>query len=255
MVWQEIPNAGRRPLETPEVLASSAKQQRRAMPLLTNHPCIVRYGFGNELYVDRNVSSQVAQFEDICRQMHPACPVYGPDPVCDAQRHGPHWFRIPVEYDIYNQAQSLTVGPDNPLEWTEYGASGASSVQTLKRIIPPESLWPIEENDPHWTWHNGFRAYIDNSWLMPEIYRAVFGELPDLETEVRASQFVQAESLRYANQAHRRRKWHRSGCVSWTFNEPWPNAAHGCIVEYYGLPKMVLYYTRASYAPVDASAE
>jgi hypothetical protein len=72
---------------------------------------------------------------------------------------------------------------------------------------------------------------------------------------VRASQLVQAEGLRYANQAMRRFKWHRSACASWTYNEPWPNAAHGCIVEYYGRPKLAYYYTRNAYAPVDVSAE
>jgi beta-mannosidase len=90
---------------------------------------------------------------------------------------------------------------------------------------------------------------------MSQIYRPLFNELKDLGTEVQVSQFAQAEGLRYANQAHRRHKWHRSACVSWTFNEPWPNAAHGCVVEYYGQPKMAYYYARDSYAEVDVSAE
>ena len=25
--------------------------------------------------------------------------------------------------------------------------------------------------------------------------------------------------------------------ASWTFDEPWPNAAHGCVIDYYGQTK------------------
>jgi beta-mannosidase len=85
-------------------------------------------------------------------------------------------------------------------------------------------------------------------------YLQLFGELPDLDTTVRCSQFVQAEGLRYANQSMRRHKWHRSACTSWTYNEPWPNAAHGCVVEYFGRPKMAYYYVKQSYAALDISA-
>ena len=255
MLLQEMPHAGRRPLETPQALANDAAQQRQVMRRLMNHPSIARYGFGNELYIDPSTSSQVGQFMDICHELDPTRPAAGPDPVTTAQRHGPHWFSIPGEYGVYNTGYALTDGPGNPNEWSEYGASGASCVETLTRIIPADHLWPIRNGDPYWRWHKGLDAYAGNTWLLPENYRHLFGELPDLATEVRASQFAQAEGLRYADQSQRRHEWHRSGCYAWTFNEPWPNAAHGCVVEYYGRPKMAFYYARGAYAPVDVSAE
>lgn len=255
LVWQEMPHAGSIPLETDTILATEAEQQRKVLPLLINHPCIYRYGFGNELYMTRRNSKQVAQFEDICKEMDPTRPAVGPSPVVEYQRHGPHWFYIPGEYNLYNTGYPLTAGPDNPVEWSEYGSSGSSSLQTLKRIMPTTDLWPLPYSAPVMQWHNATRAYTPTDWLKPEIYTALFGELPDPETEIRASQFAQSEGLRYANQSHRREKWHRSGCYMWTFNEPWPNVAHGSIVEYYGLPKMALYYVRNSYAQVDVSAE
>jgi beta-mannosidase len=255
MLLQEMPHAGRRPLETPQALANEGAQQRQVMRRLMNHPSIVRYGFGNELYIDSTNSSQVAQFKDVCKELDPTRPAVGPDPVTVAQRHGPHWFFIPGEYGVYKTGYPLTDGPGNPNEWSEYGASGASSVETLKRIIPADHLWPIRNGDPFWRWHKALDAYVLNTWLLPENYRHLFGELPDLETEVRASQFVQAEGLRYADQSQRRHEWHRSGCYAWSYNEPWPNAAQGCVVEYYGRPKMAYYYQRDAYAPIDVSAE
>jgi beta-galactosidase/beta-glucuronidase len=77
-----------------------------------------------------------------------------------------------------------------------------------------------------------------------------FDSLADV---VRASQFTQAEAYRFAYQAGRRRKWHRSLMASWTFDEPWPNCAHGSVVDYYGRPKHAFYAVRAALATVDVS--
>jgi len=255
MLFQEFPNAGARLSETDAALAITGREVRRILPLLMNHPCIVRYGGGNEWYRNAQSSRQMAQLRKICNETDPTRPYHDPDPECIAQRHAPHGYDWAQHYRTYNTGYPLTGGPDNPLEWTEYGASGASSVETLQRIMPAEHLWPIRPSDPYWTWHKAFGAYGDDNWLASAQYLHLFGELPDLETTVRASQFVQAEGLRYANQSMRRFKWHRSACASWTYNEPWPNAAHGCVVEYYGRPKMAYYYTRNAYAPVDVSAE
>ncbi len=254
MLFQEFPNAGPRLPETDEALAITARETRQILPLLVNHPCIVRYGGGNEWYRTAQDSRQMAQLRNICNDFDPTRPYHDPDPEVIAQRHGPHWYDHAQHYRTYNTGRPLTAGPDDPLEWTEYGASGASSVETLKRIMPPESLWPVRDSDPHWIWHKAFRAFGAGNWLAPAEFSYLFGDPPDLETMVRCSQFVQAEGLRYANQAMRRRKWHRSACAFWTFNEPWPNAAHGCVVEFYGRPKMAYYYAKQSYAPVDISA-
>lgn len=254
-VVQEFPHAGRRPLETVDALAADAAQIRSALKALSNHPCIIRYGFGNELYLDDSTSLQVKQFKEICREEDPSRPAFDPDPVPTIQRHGPHWFHFNEDYKTYNTGLPLTLGPGNPVSWTEYGAAGMSSVKSIRAIMPAEHQWPIDSVNPYWQWHKAFTAYGRERWLDRENYRMLFGELPDMETECRCSQWAQSEGLRYASQSHRRMKWRRSECTIWTLNEPWPNAAHGCIVEYSGIPKMAYYYVRSSFAAVDISAE
>lgn len=278
LIYQEMPHGFAAPLETTEILANVAKEQRQVMPLLINHPSLFRYGFGNELAVTRENSMHVRQFENICAEIDPTRAVNGSDPVPGYQRHGPYYFRFPGVYNQYNTGLPIEYfnGPVNPVENSEYGTSGASSIETIKRVIPEEkNRWPISSLDgiskvnpvtngtlptaidSIWRWHNGLQAFDPLCWLVPDTYRGLFGELPvpDLETEIKMSQFVQAEGLRYANQSQRRAKWHRSGCFMWTFNEPWPNVAHGSIVEYYGLPKMAFYYVRNSYAQVNVSVK
>jgi beta-galactosidase/beta-glucuronidase len=253
MLFAEFPNAGARLPETEAALAIAGRETREILPLLMNHPSVVRYGGGNEWYRDATNSRQMAQLRAICNEVDPTRPYHDPDPETIAQRHGPHSY-YPAFYQEFNTGRPRSIGTDNPIEWTEYGASGASSVETLRSIMPPEALWPIRSDDPYWIWHKAFHAFGADNWMGSAQYRRLFGELPDLETTVRASQFTQAEALRSANQAMRRFRWHRSACACWTYNEPWPNAAHGCIVEYSGRPKMAYYYVKQSYAPVDVLA-
>ncbi len=275
LVYQEMPNAFAQPLETPEIFANVSKEQQQVMPLLINHPSVFRYGFGNELVLTRENSIHVRLYEKICSELDPHRAVIASDPIPGMQRHGPYYFRFPGTYNQYNTGYPREyAGPANPVEFSEYGASGASSFETIKRVIPEEKdRWPISPLDSFfkgapinngplptiidsvWRWHNGLHAFDPLCWLVPETYRSIFGESSDLETEIKMSQFVQSEGYRYANQSHRRAKWHRSGCFMWTFNEPWPNVAHGSIVEYYGLPKMALYYVRNSFAQIDVSAK
>ncbi len=253
MLFAEFPNGGVPLPENDEALEITASETRQILPLLMNHPSIVRYAGGNEWYTNAQNSRQMAQLRQICNEVDPTRPFHDPDPETIGQRHGPHGYEYETHYQMFNTGYPLTAGPDDPFEWNEYGSSGASSLETLKRIMPEESLWPVSLSDPYWIWHKGVNAYGPENWLAPSQYTRLFGQLPDLETTIRCSQFVQAEGLRYANQSHRRNKWHRSAFASWTLNEPWPNAAHGCLVEYYGTPKMAYYYAKKSCAPVDVS--
>lgn len=276
LVYQEMPNVFAAPLDTPEILKNMAQEQREVMPLLINHPSVFRYGFGNELDLFRENSVHVRQYEAICAELDPYRPAHGSDPNPGYQRHGPYSFAFPAGYVAYNTGQPKDHGPVNAIEVTEYSVSGASSFETIQKIIPEKVRWPISPLDTLkkllpdfpkeltplptaidsvWLWHNGLASYGPLTWLAPDIYRSLFGEQPTLEEEIRSSQFAQAEGYRYANQTHRRANWHRSGSYMWTFNEPWPNAAHGSIVEYYGRPKMAFYYTRNSYAQINVSAK
>jgi beta-mannosidase len=276
LVYQEMPNAFAGPLDTPEILKNMAQEQREVMPLLINHPSVFRYGFGNELDLFSENSKHVRQYESISAEMDPQRPAHGSDPNPAYQRHGPYSFPFPAGYVTYNTGLPRDHGPSNAIEVTEYSVPGASSFETIEKIIPEETRWPISSldtlkkllpdfpraltplptaTDSVWLWHNGLASFGPLTWLAPDVYRSLFGEQPTLQEEIRSSQFAQAEGYRYANQTHRRGKWHRSGSYMWTFNEPWPNAAHGSIVEYYGKPKMAFYYTRKSYAQVNVSAK
>ena len=70
----------------------------------------------------------------------------------------------------------------------------------------------------------------------------------------RATQFLQADGLRYAVEADRRRKYHNSGTLPWQFNEPYPMAACTSAVDYFASPKPAYYAVARAYAPLTVTA-
>jgi hypothetical protein len=221
-------------------------------------------------------------FEDTLRALDPTRMTRQADPTTVGQRHdawGGRWpevgschsanfdgpeccngdpdhTRPGCRYDTHDG------GPGDPFEWSEFGSNAMSDIQTLRHVMPAESLTPATVGDSMWGVHKA------GMWLDQGLWTAAFapasvspaaadavGAAPfrSMEEIVAISQWIQAEAYRYAYQAGRRRKWHRSLMASWTFDEPWPNAAHGCVVDYYGLSKMAFYTVRQSMAMLDVS--
>ena len=80
-----------------------------------------------------------------------------------------------------------------------------------------------------------------------------------LEAEVYSTQFVQAEAMRHAFEAFRRR-WQRSGAracggaLVWQLNDCWPVASWASL-DYFGRWKALHYAAKRFYAPVLLSVE
>ena len=151
-------------------------------------------------------------------------------------------------------------GPGDPFEWSEGGAVGMSDLETLREILPPSSLTPSAVGDSLWGFHKagsgpqGGGMWLDEAgWAPLFVSDGKAASFRSMQAVVRASQFAQAEAYRFIYQAGRRRKPHRSLLATWTFDEPWPNAAHGSIIDYYGRPKMAFSAVKAACAMVDIS--
>ena len=154
--------------------------------------------------------------------------------------HGP-WEHQGLEgqFTLYNRGASLL--------HSEFGVEGIANRRTLDATIPPDRQWPVSLDNPAW-------FHLGAWWLKEATLRAAFGPLPDVDTTVRAAQFLQADGLCYAVEADRRRKYHNSGTLPWQFNEPYPMAACTSAVDYYTRPKPAYYAVAAAYEPVHVSA-
>ncbi|MCD9020624.1 hypothetical protein [Cohnella silvisoli] len=239
------------PSQDPHFLELLKETAIHALKAKRNHVSLACWSGGNELtdrdgrpatYEDENISllkSLVEQYDPM-RYFLPTS-ASGPSEFLLADRpgmnedvHGPWKYAGPEEhYRLFNESDSLL--------HSEFGVDGCCSVQSMKRFLPEKDLAVTSVLDNLVWRHQG------EWWDTLERSKLMFGEMADLEQLAAASQWVQAEGLRYALEANRRRKYRNSGSIVWQFNEPWPNVSCTSLVDYYGIPKLAYYGVRNAY--------
>lgn len=272
MVLQEFPMSSSGcddvPSRNPEFLKLLYTAAVYTMKQKRNHVSLTFWDGGNELtdarYLGRpDHEGHPATFEDptlamlrgLAESLTPEVQMLpssasGPNALLNADTpgqnhdvHGP-WGYMGVEghYDLYNRSDSIVHG--------EFGCGGMSNYESICRFTPEADRHvATSEENRIWAHHSGgWDTYAFREQLM-------FGDLREmpLEDYVKVSQFIQAEALRYALEANRRRQWRNVGEMTWQFNEPWPNMQCSNVLDYYGGKKLAYYALRDAYAPVLAS--
>jgi len=261
MVWQEfiqsssgIENVPSTDAKFLELLKSTAEH---AVKTKRNHVCHTVWSGGNELRDEDGKpityeNLNIGMLKDIVEKYDPGklflpSSASGPNEFLDIEQLGKNhdvhgnWKYGGVEehYRIFNRSDSLL--------HSEFGVDGCSSFQSLKKFLGEKNLVLTDvKNNLVWRHHGEWWDTLGRDI-------EIFGQFSSLEQFIKASQFIQAEGIRYALEANRRRKFKNSGSIVWQFNEPWPNAYCTSLVEYYGYPKMAYYWLRTAYSPVHAS--
>lgn len=253
MIWQEFIQSSSGidnvPSKRPEFLKLAAETAEWAVPARRNHVSLTFWSGGNELryaddtpsdYADENIAilKEIVDRLDPDRLMLPTSasgPIAWQDnsrPELNHDIHGPWKYAgSKGHYALYN---------DSPIQLhSEFGCDGMTNMPMLTRYLAPENRDRIHTVKTNLTWqHHG-------EWWDTYEYRdrPMFGEMNgDLETYVAVSQFMQAEGIRYALEAHRRRAWRNCGSIVWQMNEPWPNTSCTNLVDYDMQPKMAYWY-------------
>jgi beta-mannosidase len=263
LIWQEFHHSSsgvdNRPPADDEYLAYIEQLARQMVPLRRNHAALAIWCGGNELMEDNSVPltdahPALARLKAIVQELDPeriwlptssSGPVEGSDPKLAGTGqmhdvHGPWQYQGPKEqYRFFNTI--------DPLYHSEFGAEGAANLYTLKRYLSPKYHFPPDATNPAWVHHGSW-------WLHREKLEEMFGKFTDIATFVRASQWMQAEGLRYVIEADRRRKWHTSGSSPWQLNEAFPNASCTNSIDYLGLTKPAFWWVRRGYEPTHISA-
>ncbi len=255
LVWQEFPmsSAGisNLPPADPAYLARLEAYAGPVVKARRNHPSLALWGGGNELTEEGNrpltpdhayarcLQAVVEQF-DPERQFRSSSPL-GPEFDADPEK-GELWdVHGPWEYSQrWPGPQYWRFNAINPLLHSEMGLPGESSLATQQRFLPGSKS--VRQN-PARRHHGG------DWWDHQATIEKVFGPLEDDEQFILASQWLQAEGLRYAVEASRRRWPHTAGVFPWQLNEPWPLAVCTSAVEYTGQPKLAYYAVKQAYRP------
>jgi beta-mannosidase len=265
MVWQEFIQSSsgieNNPSTDPEFIDLMVGEAEHIIPRKRNHPSLVLWCGGNELSAapDQPLDDShplLAALKSVVERLDPdrfwlptsptgrvfmnSLANIELDPSGLHDVHGPWEYQgLTRHYELYNRSISLL--------HSEFGVEGLTNRKSLNATIAPENQWPATLDNPIYQ-HRG--AW----WNQQASWHTVFGAIEDIETLTHATQFLQAEGLRYALESDRRRKYHNSGTLPWQFNEPYPMATSTSAVDYYGQPKPSYYAVARAYQPLLVSA-
>ena len=265
MVWQEFIQSSsgidNTPSTSEEYIQALTQAAEQIVPRKRNHPSLTVWCGGNELSggteqpLDDShpvllALKSVVKRLDPDRLWLPTSPsgrvfsnsleTIAMDPSALHDVHGPWEYQgVTGQCDLYNRGTSLL--------HSEFGVEGITNLRTLNATMEQDHQWPVTLDNPYW-FHRG--AW----WVKRPMWDRTFGELNSIEELVRATQFMQADGLRYSLESDRRRKYHNSGTLPWQFNEPYPMAACTSAVDYYARPKPAYYAVARAYVPLLLSA-
>ncbi|MDC7235625.1 MAG: glycoside hydrolase family 2 TIM barrel-domain containing protein [Spirochaetales bacterium] len=129
----------------------------------------------------------------------------------------------------------------------ELTAASAPNVESLKKFIPEDELWPMGLS---WGYH---WADLD---ILKNLNFEVFDDyrMGSLEEFVEATQIAQGTVLQFALETYRRRKPKMSGVALCHFITHWPDIKWG-LLDYYGVKKESFDFVRQSYQPLLPSIQ
>lgn len=266
LVWQEFIQSSSGidnvPSEDAQFIQFLVRNAEHIIRARRNHPALAVWSGGNELHASQDALCderhpalaalrEAVQRLDPGRHWVPTSPAGGvfgfgiPGSDTEAQKmqdvHGPWEYQgLRKHYDLYNQGRSLL--------HSEFGVEGITNTRALNHTLPAENQWPVSLNNPFW-------EHLGAWWVKESVWQEVFGEpFKNIQTALRATQFLQADGLRYAIEAERRRMYKNGGSMPWQFNEPYPMAACTSAVDYFSEPKPVYYTVARAYQPLSITA-
>ncbi len=249
------------PASDPSFVELMAAEARAIVPLRRNHPSLLLWCGGNELADDRPLdearSPVLAALRDVVTELDPdrawlPTSPSGPtfhnrldeirrDPDGQWDVHGPWEHQGLIDHNaLYDAGTSLLA--------SEFGVEGMANRRLHEALIDPPHRWPASRSNPVY-------RHLGDWWNDEPLVQAAFGGgIDDLDTLRRASQQLQADGLRYAVEANRRR-WPRSaGTLPWQLNESFPNAWCTTAVDHRGDPKPAYFGVARAYRPVHVCA-
>ena len=243
LIWLEFPlacnnyNAGEHYLSVLEAEGSAIIRKYR------HHACITLWCGGNELFnswsgmTDQSLALRL--LNKLTYDLAPEIPYIMTSPL-DGMKHG--------GYTFLDRATGLDpfalFGASDGTTYTEFGSPGTADVETLKKIIPADELYPPKPGGA-WEEHHGFNAWGADAWLCPDtLYR--FGDVTDLESLVETSAWLQGMGYKGIFESARQQWPQCSMAINWCWCEPWICAVNNSLIGYGGKIKPAYYDVQAS---------
>ncbi|MBR5140606.1 MAG: glycoside hydrolase family 2 [Clostridia bacterium] len=268
MVWQDFAMACAQYPDRDDFNKNLKEEATSVIRKLRNHPSIILWAGDNEIdacfpqydpnknEATRSILPKCVRDNDLNRPYLPSSPYISPkmyEAGVRSQVHG----SILVEDHLwgprdYFKSDFYTTNKAHFV--SETGYHGCPSLESIKKFITPEKVWPYRNNS-EWTLHssdqNGNDARV---MLMENQVRQLFGEVPtDPEEYVLASQISQAEAKKYFIERMRVGRPEKTGIIWWNLLDGWPQMSDA-VVDYYFTKKLAYGYIKRSQAPFVIAA-
>jgi beta-mannosidase len=234
LVWQEFIQSSSGiesvPSDDRDFVATMVSDARQIVPRLRRHPSLAIWCGGNELDGDDS-TPVLGALRDVVRALDPERAWLPTSPLGEKDVHGPWEHQGLRKHTEHYDTRTSRLH-------SEFGVEGMTNRAALEAVIAKEHRWPCDRTNPVYE-HLG--AWWNNAALVQEIFG---GEIGDVDTMRRASQWLQYDGLRYAVEATIRRG---AGVIPWQLNEPFPNAWCTCAVDYHGEPKPAYFGVARAY--------
>jgi exo-1,4-beta-D-glucosaminidase len=186
---------------------------------MRNHPSVLAWLNGSDFPPPARVERA---YLDVLRKLEWSKPVLSnatdtPGPVSGpsgVKMRGPYDY-VPPSYWLTDTEKGGAFGFA-----TEMGPGGAvPPLDSLKAMLPPEHLWPIDE---FWKFHAGGDEFKDLN-LFTEALEARYGKATGVEDYARKAQALAYENHRAMFEAFGRNKYTATGVIQWMLNNAWPS--------------------------------
>ncbi len=253
MVWQEFPLACNNYPDKDAYLNVLEKEATSIVKRLREHPSVVLWCGGNELFNSwsgmTNQSLALRILDRVTLGLDRWTPFIMTSPVWGVA-HGPY-VNI-VDDNTGEEAITLMTRSDHTA-YTEFGCPGPAPLDYIKKYISDEDLgtfFGLQLADPTgkthggvanldeklknpWFLHHAIKAHypFDTWFRVNEIYR-YFGKTDSLEDCCEFGQIIQGACYKVMFE-QARIKWPRTSmAINWDFNEPWPCYAGNSLIAY-----------------------
>ena len=270
LVWQDFMLACETPPQDSNFKEARREEIASVIKKLRQHPSLAIWSGDNEC--DENFFHGLpirwkTSMNSISRQLVPAV-VFEHDPARDYLPSSPYLCdEIKEKNCRYASPEQHLWGPrdnwKNPFYLyntaifaSEIGYHGMSSVESVKKFIPAESINARSVDDPNWANHAAQPFSLNNGsysyriGLMNDQVMNTWGFMPEsLEEYASASQSVQAEAVKSFIEGFRIKKWEKTGLIWWNVIDCWPQFSDA-VVDYYYDKKLAFYYIKNVQKPV-----
>jgi len=263
MVWQDFAMACAQYPETDAFKACIQEEVTAIIRKLRTHPSIVVWAGDNEVdacfpmydpnenLITRHWIPVCVRDNDVGRPYLPSSPYISERMFLKGQRSQVPGSRLPEEHtwgprdyfksDFYKNNTAHFI--------SEAGYHGCPSLDSIKKFITPERVWPYH-NNPEWILHSSDQKGCDSRvMLMEKQVRQLFGDVPTVpEDYILASQISQAEAKKYFIERMRIARPEKTGILWWNLLDGWPQMSDA-VVDYYFEKKLAYGYIKRAQAP------